>query len=346
MQIRSEVAVLIANYSIRKIVISWIVTIILLGVGFVSLAGSATSASETAGRGNAGEDSSSAATAGTEEHGLPRKAVEIARPFGFPITNSMVVSWIVAAGLIIFSRVATRNMKQVPGGAQNLLEWLVGGLYNFLEAIIGPHLVKRTFWFFATIFIFILSANWLGLIPGVGTIGWGYQSPDGFVVDQPLFRGANADLNLTLAMALVFFACWIVWALQEVGPIGFLKELFAPKGESTGFLKVLLIVVFFAVGCLEIVSILFRPVSLSFRLYGNIFAGENMLETMSRMIPALGWLLPIPFYFMELLVGLVQALVFMLLCAVFTLLICQHERAVATDKEQLFGTPAGSERAV
>jgi F-type H+-transporting ATPase subunit a len=340
MQIRSEVAVLIANYSIRKIVISWIVTIILLGVGFVSLAGSATSASETAGRGNAGEDSSSAATAGTEEHGLPRKAVEIARPLGFPITNSMVVSWIVAAGLIIFSRVATRNMKQVPGGAQNLLEWLVGGLYNFLEAIIGPHLVKRTFWFFATIFIFILSANWLGLIPGVGTIGWGYQSPDGFVVDQPLFRGANADLNLTLAMALVFFACWIVWALQEVGPIGFLKELFAPKGESTGFLKVLLIVVFFAVGCLEIVSILFRPVSLSFRLYGNIFAGENMLETMSRMIPALGWLLPIPFYFMELLVGLVQALVFMLLCAVFTLLICQHEGAVATDKEQLFGTPA------
>jgi F-type H+-transporting ATPase subunit a len=167
----------------------------------------------------------------------------------------------------------------------------------------------------------------LSLIPGVGTIGWGHQTPNGFVVDQPLFRGANADLNLTLAMALIFFACWIVWALQEVGPVGFLKELFAPKGESTGPLKVLMIVVFFAAGCLEIVSILFRPISLSFRLYGNIFAGENMLETMSRMVPALGWLLPIPFYFMELLVGLVQALVFMLLCAVFTLLICQHEEA-------------------
>jgi len=86
-----------------------------------------------------------------------------------------------------------------------------------------------------------------------------------------------------------------------------------------------MIVVFFAAGCLEIVSILFRPVSLSFRLYGNIFAGENMLETMSRLVPGLGWLLPIPFYFMELLVGLVQALVFMLLCAVFTLLVCPHE---------------------
>ena len=128
-------------------------------------------------------------------------------------------------------------------------------------------------------------------------------------------------------MALVFFACWIVWAVQEVGPGGFLKELFAPKGASSGLMKVLMIVVFFAAGCLEIVSIIFRPVSLSFRLYGNIFAGENMLEVMSRVVPSLGWLLPIPFYFMELLVGLVQALVFMLLCAVFTLLVCQHGQA-------------------
>jgi F-type H+-transporting ATPase subunit a len=286
---------------------------------------SATSANELAGRGNADQGSLPAPVAEAEQHSLPQKAVEIARPFGFPITNSMIVSWIVAVGLIIFARVATRNMKQVPGGAQNLLEWLVGGLYEFLESIIGPHLVKRTFWFFATIFIFILSANWVGLIPGVGTIGWGHQTSHGFIIDRPLFRGANADLNLTLAMSLVFFACWIIWALQEVGPVGFLKELFAPKGQTTGFLKVLMILVFFAAGCLEIVSILFRPVSLSFRLYGNVFAGENMLETMSRMVPRLGWLLPIPFYFMELLVGLVQALVFMLLCAVFTLLICQHE---------------------
>ena len=256
---------------------------------------------------------------------MSQKAVEIAHPFGFPITNSMVASWIVALGLIIFASVATRDMKRVPSGAQNVLEWLVGGLYDFLERIIGPALVRRTFWFFATVFIFILSANWMGLLPGADTIGWGHETPGGFVVDEPFFRGANADLNLTLAMALVFFACWIIWALQEVGPGGFVRDLFAPKGESTGFLKVLMIVVFFAAGCLEIVSILFRPISLSFRLYGNIFAGENMLETMSRMVPGLGWLLPIPFYFMELLVGLVQALVFMLLCAVFTLLVCQRE---------------------
>ena len=260
-----------------------------------------------------------------EKHSLSAKAVEIGSVFGFPITNSMAVSWIVALGLIIFARIATRRMDQLPGGAQNFLEWLVESLYGFLEGLLGKHLVDRTFWFFATVFIFILTANWLGLVPGVGTIGWGYATSHGFKVDQPLLRGANADVNLTLAMALVFFVCWIVWALREVGPLGFLKELFAPKGESSGFLKIVLAVVFFVVGCLEVVSILFRPVSLSFRLYGNTFAGENMLETMSTLVPGLGWLLAVPFYFLELLVGVVQALVFMLLTAVFTLLMCQHE---------------------
>ena len=261
----------------------------------------------------------------TQEHGLSQKAQEVARFLNFSITNSIVVTWMVALGLIGTSYLATRNMKPVPGRLQNVFEWLVESLYSFLEGIIGPHLVKRTFWFFATIFIFILATNWIGLIPGVGSIGWGHRTPHGFVIDQPLFRGVNADVNMTLAMALVFFACWIVWALQEVGPIGFLKELFAPKGETTGLLKLLMIFVFFVAGCLEIISILFRPVSLSFRLYGNIFAGENLLEAMSKMVPGFGWLLPIPFYLLELLVGLVQALVFMLLTAVFTMLICQHE---------------------
>lgn len=270
-----------------------------------------------------------------EEHGLSQEAGEVGRFLRLPISNSMIVTWITALGLIAFARIATRHMKAVPTGAQNFWEWLVEGLHNFLVGIIGPHLVERTFWFFASVFIFILAANWAGLIPGVGTIGWGHRTEHGFSIEQPLFRGANADLNLTLAMALVFFACWIFWAIRELGPLGFLKELFAPKGESAGFMRVVLAVVFFAVGCLEIVSILFRPVSLSFRLYGNIFAGENMLETMGKLVPGLGWLLPVPFYFLELLVGLVQAMVFMLLTAVFTLLICQHEeKGAAAAQEQ------------
>jgi len=159
-------------------------------------------------------------TAKEEEHGLTQKAVEVTRLFGLPITNSMIVSWVVALGLIIFAQAATYNMKQVPAGAQNFLEWLVEGLYKFLEEVIGRHLVEKTFWFFAT--IFILTANWVGLIPGVGSVGWGHQTSHGFQIDQPWLRGANADVNMTFAMALVFFACWIVWALQEVGPLGFL----------------------------------------------------------------------------------------------------------------------------
>jgi F-type H+-transporting ATPase subunit a len=265
------------------------------------------------------------------EHALSQKAIDIAWPLGFPITNSMVVTWIVAVALVVFARMATRTMSQVPGGAQNFLEWLVEGLYGLLESILGPRLVARTFWFFATTFLFILAANLAGLVPGVGTIGWGHPTEEGFRIEEPLFRGANADLNLTLAMALVFFVCWIAWALREVGPGGIVKELFAPKGDTTGPLRAVIALVFVAAGCLEVVSILFRPVSLSFRLYGNVFAGESMLETMATLVPGFGWLLPIPFYFMELLVALVQAMVFMLLTAVFTLLICHHEDAGPTE---------------
>jgi F-type H+-transporting ATPase subunit a len=258
-----------------------------------------------------------------EHHGLPPKAIDI-KP-GIAFNNSMVVTWGVTVFLIVFVQMATRRMTLVPAGAQNFLEWLVESLYEFLEGIIGAELVKKTFWFFATIFIFILFTNWAGLFPGVGTIGWGTQTDHGFKISTPFLRGGNADLNMTLAMAMIFFVLWTIWAFQANGAVGFVKHLFAPKGETTGFLKVLMVIVFLAVGVLEMVSIGFRPISLSFRLFGNIFAGENMLETMMALVPGLGWILPVPFYFMELLVGIVQAMVFMLLTAVFTMLICQHD---------------------
>jgi len=264
--------------------------------------------------------------------GLPQ-AAPLLGPSQF-VSNSMVVTWIVALGLIVFARVAMKHAKDVPGGAQNFWEWMVESLYNFLGDIIGPDLVKKTFWFFATIFIFILFANWAGLVPGVGTIGWGEPGADGKLhhISTPLLRGVNADLNMTLAMSMIFFALWFVWALQANGPGGFILHLFGPKGDTTGFMKILMIGIFIIVGVLEVVTILFRPVTLSFRLYGNIFAGENMLEAMAAMIPALSWLIPIPFIFLELLVGFVQALVFMLLTAVFTLLICSHEEGHAHEK--------------
>src|SRR6184192_2767114 len=260
------------------------------------------------------------------EPAVPLKPAELVRIGKFAITNSMLVTWIVAAGIIIFAQLATRNIKAVPSGAQNFWEWLVQSLYEFLESIIGRDLVRKTFWFFATIFIFILFLNWFGLIPGVGTIGWGHYDPatGAFHVDRPLLRGGNADLNMTTAMAAIFFMLWFVWAIQAQGVGGFLLHLFGPKGETSGIVKILMIIIFFMVGWLEVVSILFRPIALSFRLFGNIYAGESIIEALSNMVPLLSWLIPIPFYFLEVLVGFVQALVFMLLTAVFTLLIAQH----------------------
>ena len=267
-----------------------------------------------------------------EQHGLPSAAVPLFPIGPLVVTNSMLVTWIVAIGLIVFAQVAMRNVQAVPGGAQNFLEWMIESLYGFLEGIVGPELVKKSFWFFTTIFIFILFTNWFGLLPGVGTIGWGGESAHGFEVTRPLLRGGNADLNMTFAMASIFMVLWLVWALRSNGIVGFALHLFGPKGESTGFIKYMMIVVFFFVGFLEVISIAFRPVSLSFRLYGNVFAGENLLEAMSKVVQHPAWakavfsaLLPVPFYILELLVGLVQAFVFMLLTAVFTALICTHE---------------------
>ena len=137
---------------------------------------------------------------------------------------------------------------------------------------------------------------------------------------------------MTFAMASIFMVLWLIWALRSNGIVGFALHIFGPKGESTGFIKYMMIVIFFLVGFLELISIAFRPVSLSFRLYGNVFAGENLLEAMSNVVHDPPWartvfsaLLPVPFYFLEILVGLVQAFVFMLLTTVFTALICTHE---------------------
>ena len=190
--------------------------------------------------------------------------------------------------------------------------------------------MKKTFWFFCTLFLFILFTNWIGLIPGVGSIGWGEPDKSSSLpfavghLSQPILRGGNADLNMTLAMSLTFFFLWTVWSLQALGPGGIAKHLFSGGDNGKGFMAIFMMGIFFFVGIIEVISIAFRPVSLSFRLYGNIFAGENILESMMVLIPWLGWLLPLPFYFLELLVGLVQALVFALLTSVFTALMCAH----------------------
>lgn len=294
-----------------------------------SSAGHPTEASHEAAAG-AGHEASG--EHGAAHHKLTLAPVDVGHIGPLPISNSMVITWVVALLLIVFARMATRRLEAVPSGAQNFWEWLVESLHGFLESVLGGELTRKTFWFFATIFLFIMAVNWAGLIPGVGTVGMGVQTEHGFVVTDPILRGGNADLNMTFAMAMLFFLFWTIWALQVNGVKGFLLHIFGPKGDMKGVLKLFMMVIFFAVGFIEVISILFRPVSLSFRLFGNVFAGENMLESMSRLIQEPAWLkavasvvIPIPFYFLELLVGIVQAMVFMLLTAVFTLLICLHD---------------------
>lgn len=253
------------------------------------------------------------------------------------LTNSILVSFIVVGIVLFFARRATKNVKLVPDGPQNAFEAIVETLYDTLEEIVGPKMVGKVFSLLATLFLFILTANWFGLLPGVGSIGFGVKT--GFLtlseVQEPLLRPATADLNMTLAMAAIFMVFWLYWSLQEMGVGGFLKHMFGVKGGLKGVMAVALAPIFFMVGLIEVVSIAFRPVSLSLRLFGNVFAGETLLTTMLTLGKTLGLpdivaklmsiIVPIPFYFLELLVGLLQAMVFTLLCAVYVTLSTSHD---------------------
>jgi len=250
-------------------------------------------------------------------------------------TNSFVFTVIVTGLIVIGARAATRRMDLVPSGAQNFIEALVEALYAMFENIVGRHMILKVFPVIATLFIFICAANWFGLVPGVGTIGFGKPGPGLWSlseIDRPLLRPADADLNMTLGMAVMFMILWLVWTLQDVGLLGFIKENFAPKSEVKGWMGPILIVIFLFVGVIEVLSILLRPVSLSLRLFGNIFAGETLLHTMTSLglgLPVpLNWiasvLFPLPFFFLELLVGILQALVFSALCGAYIRLSTGH----------------------
>jgi len=263
------------------------------------------------------------ASGGGEEQGLPLYAQRIWD--ALPVTNSMVMVWLAVGLIVLFCRAATRSMALVPGGLQNFAEWTVESLYDFLGGLLGARLNQRVFWFHGSVFLLILINNYVGLIPGVGTIGWHTVNGEGEHGFLPLLRGGNADLNMTAAMALTFALLWFYWAISENGFTRFLAHLFAPKGEFKGVMLMLMVPVFLFVGFLEVISIAIRPLALTFRLFGNIYGGEQTLEKVMGLVPKpLAFLPALPFYFLELLVGFIQALVFMLLCAVFLKLICDH----------------------
>ena len=245
-----------------------------------------------------------------------------------PVTNSMITSWVISLFLVFLVKFMVGRPSLVPSKGQLIIESVVGGLRGILEPIVGKKVFFPSFWLLSGLFIFIIIHNWSGLLPGVGTIGYGQNIDGHFAVSKPLIRPGNADINMTLALALVANAFWIYFIFKYAGFKAIIKDWFgnkADKKEVHFIMFSILSIIFIAVGFIEILSIIFRPVSLTFRLFGNVFGGESLLHSMFYLVPQINWILPVPFYFMEVLIGLVQALVFTLLVAVYIGLICNHE---------------------
>ncbi|MES2707009.1 MAG: F0F1 ATP synthase subunit A [Verrucomicrobiota bacterium] len=256
------------------------------------------------------------------------------------LTNSIFVAALVTIVFLWFFRSAMKKAALVPGKKQNFVELIVEFLYNQVEGIVGPKIAPGAFPLLATIFIYVTVSNWVGLLPGVGTIGFSSHEAPGVMfglthIETPLLRPATADMNLTFGIAFASLIVWLFITIKEMGVGGTLYHIFGPKGEVKGFMKYPLILIFGLVGVIEVISILFRPMTLSLRLYGNVFAGENLLHTMGSLVHSgISWLdficsvlVPLPFYFLEILVGVLQGMVFALLCAVFIKLSTTHDES-------------------
>lgn len=228
-------------------------------------------------------------------------AEEIAHIGGFPITNTMLLAWIAMGILIFFGSAATYRLTPVPGRLQNFFELVVEQSYNFVKGIIGSDKdTERVYPFIVTFFIFILLSNWLGLIPGVGTIGITGQGEHHFL---PFLRAPTSDLNTTLAFAVISVSITNIFGIAA---IGFFKHL----GKFISFKSP----IDFFVGILESIAEVTKILSFSFRLFGNIFAGEVLLVVIAALIP---YVAPIPFLGLEVFVGFIQALVFSMLTLIF-----------------------------
>jgi len=230
-------------------------------------------------------------------------AEKIAQIGILPITNSMITSWIATLLLIISGFLATKNLKMVPRGIQNVFEAIVEFLLGTVDSVIGNmEQTKKYFPFLATIFLFIVTNNWLGLLPGVGTIGL-HELKNGKEVFIPIFRAGNADLNTTLALAIIAVIMIQIFGIMAIGLGKYTKKFINFSSP-----------IMFFVGILELISEISRIISFSFRLFGNVFAGEVLLAVIAMLLPFFG---PLPFYALEIFVGFIQALVFTMLALVF-----------------------------
>ncbi len=205
--------------------------------------------------------------------------------------------------LVISAYLSTRKMELVPKGAQNFIEIIIESLYNLITSVTGNEKESRRFFpLVSTIFLFVLLSNWLELVPGTGSIGILETGPGGGKI-IPLFRAGSADLNFTLALAIIS-----VFSIQYFGIISL--GIFKYGKKFINFKTPIL----FFVGILELIGEIAKIVSFSFRLFGNIFAGEVLLLVISFLAP---YIVPLPFYFLEVIVGIIQAFIFSMLTLVF-----------------------------
>ncbi len=242
---------------------------------------------------------------------LPTLAPEILFHIGrFPITNTMINTWLAIAVFLILGLFLRSRIHLKPSKTQNFIEFFLEKLFVYFDQVTGDR--KKTMQFLpivGSVFFFILLSNWLGLLPGTGSIIFG---------EAPLLRPANTDLNLTVAMALVAVVSSHLFGLFSVGIFTHLNKFIQIgtffKSLRKGPVAIFTAVIELAVGLIEIVSELAKVLSLSLRLFGNIFAGEVLISVISSIAVAI---VPAPFMMLEILVGLIQASVFTMLTLVY-----------------------------
>lgn len=269
----------------------------------------------------------------------PHVSLEAQSPPGFPsfITNTLLASLLTIFVLVLLFAIATRKMKLVPTGLQNLVEYVFEWLLNFCEEAAGKENGRKFFPIIATIFFYVIGAALISLIPGFEVLGWGHQAPaegvsggfagtyHGFIVNVPLLKKANTDINFPLALAIIAFVFVEFVGVRTFGlsylgrfvAVGGLfkglKELFRGKIKH-GMSEVFMGIIEMFAGIIEILSEFIRIISLTFRLFGNMTAGMILIMLILFLIP---WVVGVPFYGLEALFGFVQALIFAGLTLVF-----------------------------
>ncbi len=244
----------------------------------------------------------------------------------FPITNALLTTWLTMLFLVVFAFVVSRNMELVPKGLQNAMEMIIEAIYGLVEDVAGARLAPAFFPLVATIFLFVLVSNWIDLLtPILAAVGF-RQVHEGKDVMIPLLRSPSTDLNFTLALALISVTVTQAWGIRELGIVHYAGKFIningfrhffrvltgREEGSATGALMMGFLD--FYIGIVEMISELAKIISFSFRLFGNIFAGEVLLLVMPSF---LSMFLILPFLGLEVFVGLIQAFIFAVLTLAF-----------------------------